>query len=66
MPMKTIPTDRTVTYQHQYRRCGDPSCHCHRGEKHGPYLYAYWRMDGKIVSAYVGRTEPAPASKAEE
>lgn len=36
-------------------KCGDESCHCADGELHGPYLYRYWKEDGKTQSKYVGK-----------
>lgn len=58
--MKPLPTDRNITYQRQYRSCGNPHCHCMKGGKqHGPYIYAYWHDDkGKFKSQYVGKTLP--------
>jgi hypothetical protein len=35
--------------------CGDETCHCiTKGEKHGPYLYRYFREDGRLTSEYIG------------
>ena len=36
--------------------CGDETCHCMKGgDKHGPYLYRYYRdEDGKVTSEYLG------------
>ncbi|MDR5657720.1 hypothetical protein RH831_11090 [Halodesulfurarchaeum sp. HSR-GB] len=36
-------------------KCGDESCHCADGEQHGPYLYRYWKENGKTRSEYVGK-----------
>lgn len=37
-------------------KCGDDTCHCADGEKHGPYLYRYYRDEsGSTVSEYVGK-----------
>ena len=45
-----------ITYQLQYRRCGKPNCRCHHeGVLHGPYIYKYWRVDGRLKSGYVGK-----------
>lgn len=48
---------RTITWQWQVRRCGQRACPCGSddGKRHGPYLYAYWHDDGRLVSAYVGK-----------
>lgn len=36
-----------------YRTCGKPSCVCHRGERHGPYLHVSYREGGRTRSYYV-------------
>lgn len=62
---RPIPTERTVTYQSQRRRCKKATCHtCRQGEGHGPYWYAYWRENGKLVSAYVGKHLPPLSEQA--
>jgi hypothetical protein len=41
-------------------KCGDQSCRCMKGgEKHGPYLYRYYREGGRLKSEYVGKAEAA-------
>src|SRR6185295_2552077 len=37
------------------RRCGNPSCACHKDPQrlHGPHLYITYRVDGKSRSLYV-------------
>lgn len=36
--------------------CGDESCRCMSGgEKHGPYLYRYYREGGTMKSEYIGK-----------
>ena len=66
MSQQQIPTDRHITYTRQFRRCGNAYCHCRTGPYefgHGPYVYAYWRSDdGKMHSAYVGKSDPAIAA----
>lgn len=52
---RTIPTDKHICYHVQWRTCGYPKCRCHTGQKHGPYRYAYWYENGKLVSAYAGK-----------
>lgn len=54
---RALPTDgRHVTYQCQPRKCGKPGCKiCCNGKGHGPYWYGFWRENGRLVSAYVGR-----------
>lgn len=35
--------------------CGDDSCECmDGGDKHGPYLYRYYREGGELKSEYIG------------
>ena len=47
------------------RRCGTPSCICHRdpARQHGPNLYITYRADGKSRSLYV---PPAHAEQARQ
>ncbi len=46
-----------VAIRQQMVRCGKESCTmC----PHGPYVYAYWRQDGKQKSKYLGRPEDIP------
>lgn len=28
-----------ASFVERYGECGKPNCHCHRGEKHGPFFY---------------------------
>ena len=44
-------------YQLERVRCGKVGCKCggEAGELHGPYWYAYWRVEGKLKSCYVGK-----------
>lgn len=35
-------------------KCG-ADCTCNDGDKHGPYLYLYQRLDGKLTSKYIGK-----------
>lgn len=42
------------TLSESYRTCGQPSCRCHAGEKHGPHLYVSFRgPEGKTTGYYV-------------
>jgi hypothetical protein len=34
-------------------KCGNPKCHCARGELHGPYWYRFYREGSKVRKAYV-------------
>jgi hypothetical protein len=35
-------------------KCG-ADCTCNGGRGHGPYLYRYYREDGRLTSEYVGK-----------
>lgn len=38
--------------------CGDSTCHCYDGEKHGPYRYRHYRDEsGKSTADYLGKAE---------
>lgn len=64
---RPIPSDRTVSYQFQRRKCGKASCStCATGPGHGPYWYAYWAENGKALSSYVGKTLPESVQTNEE
>ena len=57
--MLQLPSDQHITYQHQYRKCGKPSCStCRQGQGHGPYWYAYWREGSRLRSGYIGKVLP--------
>lgn len=46
------------TILHEYRTCGDESCHCMSdGEKHGPYRYRAYRDGDTIRKEYLGKVE---------
>lgn len=48
-----------VTYRQQYTRCGKQRCRkCKEGAGHGPYWYAYWSVNGRTVSKYIGIHPP--------
>ena len=60
----TLPDNAEIVEDHPSRKgsvvkekvkCGDESCHCADGELHGPYLYRYWKEDGKTRSKYIGK-----------
>lgn len=63
MNTPTLPSDRHITYQLQYRKCGkgDRCSTCRDGVGHGPYWYGYWRDGGRLRSAYFGKEMPAEA-----
>ena len=45
----------TYTFRNEWVRCGKAGCKCREGQLHGPYAYKYWRQDGRLRKAYVGR-----------
>ena len=48
-----------VTYRQQFTRCGKQRCQtCRQGAGHGPYWYAYWSVNGRTVSKYLGKDVP--------
>src|SRR5579864_2439420 len=48
-----------VTYRQQYTRCGKQRCRkCKEGPGHGPYWYAYYSVNGRTVSKYIGIHAP--------
>ncbi|HYX48610.1 MAG TPA: DUF6788 family protein, partial [Ktedonobacteraceae bacterium] len=48
-----------VTFRQQFTRCGKQRCHkCKQGAGHGPYWYAYWSVNGRTVSKYLGKDPP--------
>jgi len=44
-----IPLNATI--RQEYVKCGNPDCQ----NSHGPYLYAYWKQDKKLMKRYVGK-----------
>lgn len=50
----------TYTYRQERVKCGKPGCKCHAGELHGPYTYKYWKEEGRLRKAYVGKSRAAP------
>lgn len=57
----SVKQEHHITYQHQYRKCGKIGCSTCYGDQdargHGPYWYAYWRENGRVLSAYAGSGE---------
>jgi hypothetical protein len=44
------------TISEVYRECGQPSCRCHQGEKHGPFMQVSYRgSSGKTTGYHVPR-----------
>ena len=50
------------------RRCGSPTCICHRDPQrlHGPHLYITYRVKGQGRSLYVPAEHAAPARRAQQ
>ena|SRR5438067_208439 len=50
------------------RRCGNPTCICHRDPKrlHGPHLYITYRVKGQSRSLYVPPEHAASARRAQQ
>ncbi|WP_049995827.1 DUF6788 family protein [Halococcus sediminicola] len=60
LPEEAEPVDESThgqgTVIEEMVTCGDESCACMTdGEKHGPYLYRYYREDGTLTSEYLGK-----------
>lgn len=49
-----VDEDSEGTLVKERVKCG-ADCTCNNGNGHGPYLYSYKRVDGKLVSKYVGK-----------
>lgn len=46
------------TVREEWKRCGKPSCKCKTGEElHGPYVYEYWKEEGRTRSRYIGKAK---------
>src|SRR5215210_6824616 len=43
--------------QPELKRCGKPTCHCARGELHGPYWSLRWREGNRQHRRYVRPSE---------
>ncbi|MDQ3646185.1 MAG: hypothetical protein M3345_04535 [Actinomycetota bacterium] len=50
-----------VTYRRENVRCGKEGC---KSCPHGPYWYAYYRVEGRLRSRYIGRDLPADVKTA--
>ena len=60
LPEAAEPIDKSTqgqgTVVEEMVTCGDESCKCMTGgEKHGPYLYRYYREGGTLTSEYLGK-----------
>jgi len=52
------------TLSETYRTCGRPSCHCQRGQKHGPHLYVSFRGPSGTTTGYYVPQALAEATRA--
>ena len=60
LPEAAEPVDASThgqgTVVEEMVTCGDESCKCLiDGDKHGPYLYRYYREGGTLTSEYLGK-----------
>ena len=55
---QVAPEGGGVTYRREFVSCGKPDC---TSCPHGPYWYAYYREDGRLVSRYIGKEPPVGA-----
>lgn len=47
------------------RTCGNPTCHCHQGQRHGPHLYLTFRTgEGRSSALYIPRGAEAEVRRA--
>ena len=53
---KTYPENATI--REEYVTCGNVDCPCFedKDQRHGPYLYAYWREHSKLKKMYLGKS----------
>src|SRR4051794_26074150 len=54
---ETLPKTLPGVVCAQWRTCGKPACRCARGQRHGPYLYRFWRQGGRLRKRYVPRAD---------
>jgi len=52
------------TYRQEYVKCGKKGCWCEATPRgHGPYLYCYGRIHGKLRKKYLGKADLAKNKK---
>ena len=64
--VRQLPNLETTWYgslQRQMRQCGEPGCHCAKGERHGPYLYFATRVGPRPRLLYVPATAAATVQR---
>lgn len=52
-----IPQNATI--RQEYVTCGNPDCQ----DSHGPYFYAYWKVNGKLNKKYMGKSKTDYATR---
>lgn len=68
MSRRVVVEERTIgaeTFRLERVYCGKPRCKCLAGgaSMHGPYWYAYRRVNGRMVSTYIGVSLEVVGSK---
>lgn len=53
--VKEVRHIQGVTYQLERVKCGKEGCKCTDAPIHGPYWYAYWRVNDRQKTRYIGR-----------
>lgn len=54
--MKELPSLKEIlrsTISRNYMTCGYKKCRCHKGEKHGPFVYLGTKVKGKLKMYFV-------------
>lgn len=54
-PGRAQAQESTKTVREEWKRCNKPGCKCAEGDLHGPYLYEYWKEQGRTRSRYIGK-----------
>ncbi len=44
-----------VTYRRERIRCGEQEFKCNMGLLDGPFWYAYFKRDNRLISKYIGK-----------
>jgi len=56
-PGRAEEREPTKTVREEWKRCSKPNCKCSAGELHGPYVYEYWKENGRTRSRYIGKAK---------
>ena len=46
-----------ASFVERYGECGKPNCHCHQGEKHGPFFYLTQCLAAGHVKKFLLKTD---------